>query len=117
MVGAWLLAGATLRGKRRLYLRRGQCAVLHWVLLPLLWRTPSHAAALPPQLPQVLGSLKCDCREQLHLAMDFIRDNPPGMVIYLQQVCAFLIRGRFAAQLFSARVLPPLAGCRHACPF
>lgn len=34
---------------------------------------------------EVLGSLKCDCREQLELAMDFIRDHPPGMVVYLQQ--------------------------------
>jgi GTP cyclohydrolase II len=34
---------------------------------------------------EVLGSLKCDCREQLSLAMDYIRDNPPGAVIYLQQ--------------------------------
>ena len=34
---------------------------------------------------EVLGSLKCDCREQLELALDFIREHPPGMVIYLQQ--------------------------------
>ena len=34
---------------------------------------------------QVLGSLKCDCREQLELSLDFIQANPPGMVIYLQQ--------------------------------
>ncbi len=40
----------------------------------------------PTALPQVLGSLKCDCREQLQLAMEYIRDHPPGMVIYLQQV-------------------------------
>jgi GTP cyclohydrolase II len=34
---------------------------------------------------EVLGSLKCDCREQLQLALDYIQDKPPGMVIYLQQ--------------------------------
>lgn len=34
---------------------------------------------------EVLGSLKCDCREQLQLALDYIQDAPPGMVIYLQQ--------------------------------
>ncbi|KAL6771179.1 hypothetical protein ACKKBF_B34255 [Auxenochlorella protothecoides x Auxenochlorella symbiontica] len=34
---------------------------------------------------EVLGSLKCDCREQLVLAMDHIRRHPPGAVIYLQQ--------------------------------
>lgn len=26
---------------------------------------------------EVLGSLKCDCREQLQLALDFIQHNPP----------------------------------------
>jgi PAS domain S-box-containing protein len=34
---------------------------------------------------EVLGSLKCDCKEQLHAAMEYIKNNPPGIVIYLQQ--------------------------------
>nr|AML79169.1 putative LOV domain-containing protein [Cyanophora paradoxa] len=34
---------------------------------------------------EVLGSLKCDCKEQLDYAMEYIRDNGPGVVIYLQQ--------------------------------
>jgi len=34
---------------------------------------------------EVLGSLKCDCREQLDFAMDFIRRRGPGVVIYLRQ--------------------------------
>ncbi|GAB4818556.1 hypothetical protein N2152v2_005602 [Parachlorella kessleri] len=34
---------------------------------------------------EVLGSLKCDCKEQLQLAMEYLQDNPPGMIIYLQQ--------------------------------
>jgi hypothetical protein len=34
---------------------------------------------------EVLGSLKCDCREQLELALEHIREQPPGMVVYLQQ--------------------------------
>lgn len=34
---------------------------------------------------EVLGSLKCDCAEQLQLALDYIRENSPGIVIYLQQ--------------------------------
>ena len=34
---------------------------------------------------EVLGSLKCDCKEQLQLSLDYIQDQPPGMVIYLQQ--------------------------------
>ena len=34
---------------------------------------------------EVLGSLKCDCAEQLAQALQGINKNPPGMVIYLQQ--------------------------------
>lgn len=34
---------------------------------------------------EVLGSLKCDCREQLELALEYIQKNGPGAVIYLQQ--------------------------------
>ncbi|GAX80850.1 hypothetical protein CEUSTIGMA_g8285.t1 [Chlamydomonas eustigma] len=34
---------------------------------------------------EVLGSLKCDCAEQLELALKRISKCPPGMVIYLQQ--------------------------------
>lgn len=34
---------------------------------------------------EVLGSMKCDCAEQLQQALHFIRDNSPGVVIYLQQ--------------------------------
>jgi GTP cyclohydrolase II len=34
---------------------------------------------------EVLGSLKCDCREQLEFAMEFIQRRGPGVVIYLHQ--------------------------------
>lgn len=34
---------------------------------------------------EVLGSLKCDCAEQLQLSLDFIHEHPPGIVIYLWQ--------------------------------
>ncbi|WIA29997.1 hypothetical protein OEZ86_000095 [Tetradesmus obliquus] len=34
---------------------------------------------------EVLGSLKCDCAEQLELALEFIQAQGVGMVIYLQQ--------------------------------
>jgi GTP cyclohydrolase II len=34
---------------------------------------------------EVLGSLKCDCREQLHFALDMIRRRQLGAVIYLRQ--------------------------------
>ena len=29
--------------------------------------------------------MKCDCAEQLNMALEYIRDNAPGVVIYLQQ--------------------------------
>ena len=47
-------------------------------LILYLCRTSALAA-------EVLGSLKCDCAEQLALTLKTIHDNPPGMVIYLQQ--------------------------------
>jgi len=34
---------------------------------------------------EVLGSLKCDCAEQLKLAMDYIQEHDNGIIIYLQQ--------------------------------
>jgi GTP cyclohydrolase II len=34
---------------------------------------------------EVLGSLKCDCREQLELALETISREPRGAVIYLRQ--------------------------------
>ena len=34
---------------------------------------------------EVLGSLKCDCREQLHFALDMIRRRQVGAVVYLRQ--------------------------------
>src|SRR5437870_3694727 len=34
---------------------------------------------------EVLGSLKCDCREQLERALDAIACNGQGVVIYLRQ--------------------------------
>ena len=36
-------------------------------------------------IAEVLGSLKCDCADQLQLAMDYIQEHPGGLVIYLQQ--------------------------------
>lgn len=42
-------------------------------------RAPAYIGA------EVLGSLKCDCAEQLQLALKYIRDDSPGLVIYLQQ--------------------------------
>jgi GTP cyclohydrolase II len=36
-------------------------------------------------LAEVLGSLKCDCAEQLQLALEHIQNEECGLVIYLQQ--------------------------------
>ena len=36
-------------------------------------------------IAEVLGSLKCDCADQLQLAMEYMQDNAPGIIIYLQQ--------------------------------
>ncbi|HEX8438217.1 GTP cyclohydrolase II, partial [Archangium sp.] len=34
---------------------------------------------------EVFGSLKCDCREQLDRALDFVTQNGCGVVLYLRQ--------------------------------
>jgi 3,4-dihydroxy 2-butanone 4-phosphate synthase/GTP cyclohydrolase II len=34
---------------------------------------------------EVMGSMKCDCREQLHAAMDRIQEEGRGVVVYLRQ--------------------------------
>eukprot|EP00242_Pyramimonas_sp_CCMP2087_P003723 CAMPEP_0198212432 /NCGR_PEP_ID=MMETSP1445-20131203/26015_1 /TAXON_ID=36898 /ORGANISM="Pyramimonas sp., Strain CCMP2087" /LENGTH=284 /DNA_ID=CAMNT_0043886869 /DNA_START=230 /DNA_END=1084 /DNA_ORIENTATION=+ len=34
---------------------------------------------------EVLGSMKCDCSEQLDLALEYIQEAGSGMVVYLQQ--------------------------------
>ena len=33
----------------------------------------------------ILGSLRCDCGDQLHLALDIIRENGNGVLLYLHQ--------------------------------
>ena len=38
-----------------------------------------------PSNAEVLGSLKCDCAEQLKLAMSYIQECGTGIIIYLQQ--------------------------------
>ena len=34
---------------------------------------------------EVLGSLKCDCADQLQQSLDYVKNNGPGIVVYLQQ--------------------------------
>ena len=54
--------------------------------------TPEGGSSIPLRVhdacftSEVLGSLKCDCADQLRLALDFIAGpGGPGLVIYLQQ--------------------------------
>ena len=79
--------GRTSAGARRLLHVRGAHGQASRV-----WRA-SRAASREPRretsaclAAQVLGSMKCDCAEQLQQALEYIKRSPDGgMVIYLQQ--------------------------------
>lgn len=49
------------------------------------YRCPKILTMFGACVAEVLGSLKCDCAEQLELALQMIQNQPPGIVIYLQQ--------------------------------
>lgn len=59
--------------------------------LALILGEPAGAAKLPVRVHsecltgEVFGSLRCDCREQLHLAMRRIKTLGRGVIIYLRQ--------------------------------
>jgi GTP cyclohydrolase II len=58
-----------------------------------LWRGPLHDEATPPLVRlhsecltgDVLGSLRCDCGQQLDAALQLIAQAPAGVVLYLPQ--------------------------------
>jgi hypothetical protein len=65
----------------------------HREIIVIIWGDVSNQPIVPIRVhdqcftSEVLGSLKCDCREQLDVAMKYIQDNiyNCGMVIYLHQ--------------------------------
>jgi GTP cyclohydrolase II len=59
--------------------------------LAIVWGEVEGREAVPVRVhdecltSEVLGSLKCDCKDQLDHALEYIRDNGGGVVIYLRQ--------------------------------
>ncbi|DBA94349.1 TPA: hypothetical protein ACH3X1_001955 [Trebouxia sp. C0004] len=68
--------------------------VQHFAVSAADWVTVAHAFPISSSQclyhvtcvsAEVLGSLKCDCAEQLKLAMEYIQEHDNGIIIYLQQ--------------------------------
>ena len=60
----------------------GGCCIANECTCKACARHTSDSGVLPAE---VLGSLKCDCAEQLQLSMQYIQEAGCGIIIYLQQ--------------------------------
>lgn len=79
----------TLYGKFKVYVFRNN--IDHKEHLAIVHGNVRNREAVPTRLhsecltSEVLGSLKCDCREQLQSALKYIASRESGVVLYLRQ--------------------------------
>jgi len=79
----------TLHGTFKVYVFRNN--IDHKEHLAIVNGNVSHGRGVPVRIhsecltSEVLGSLKCDCREQLQTALEYISQLESGIVLYLRQ--------------------------------